>query len=241
MHSGFLALREALSMDFARSLPPPPLDATVQAQIARIQAAWGAALGCFGTREGFLFGRFSIADCYVCARRVALPHLRVKMSPDVAAYARRMMATPAMQAWRAGALQEIADGLLTNGKSTWSATRVDRRNAACASVHHRELRALHRIAAKTKSRMATIRSRPVQEHEVFQPLIGIVGVVDQDRGATIDEARGEPPVRPDGVVAEIGRDALLALEAHAVDELEAHVLRQHRPHRVESCALKRST
>ena len=111
MHSGFLALREALSMDFARSLPPPPLDATVQAQIARIQAAWGAALGCFGTREGFLFGRFSIADCMYAPVVSRFLTYGVKLAPDVADYAQRMMATPAMQAWRAGALQEIADGL----------------------------------------------------------------------------------------------------------------------------------
>src|SRR5947209_6385641 len=40
MHSGFLALREALPMDFARVLPTPPLDETVRDEIARIQTAW---------------------------------------------------------------------------------------------------------------------------------------------------------------------------------------------------------
>src|SRR5882724_4395493 len=40
-------------------------------------------------------------------------------------------------------------------------------------------------------------------------------------------------MRPHGVVGEIGRHALLAVEAQAVDELEAHVLRQQRPNRVE--------
>ena len=111
MHSGFLALREALAMDFARTLPTPPLDAAVQAQIARIQEAWRAALERFGTREGFLFGRFSIADCMYAPVVSRFLTYGVKLAPDVAEYARRMMATPAMQAWRAGALQEIADGL----------------------------------------------------------------------------------------------------------------------------------
>jgi glutathione S-transferase len=111
MHSGFLALREALSMDFARTLPTPPLDATVHAQIARIQEAWRAALGRFGTSEGFLFGRFSIADCMYAPVVSRFLTYGVKLAPDVADYAQRMMATPAMQEWQAGARAEIADGL----------------------------------------------------------------------------------------------------------------------------------
>jgi glutathione S-transferase len=111
MHSGFLALREALSMDFARTLPTPPLDAQVQVEIARIQEAWSAALQRFATREGFLFGRFSIADCMYAPVVSRFLTYGVAMAPDVAAYAECMMATPAMQQWRAGAAQEIASGL----------------------------------------------------------------------------------------------------------------------------------
>ena len=111
MHSGFLGLREALSMDFARTLPTPPLDATVQAQIARIQEAWCTALERFGTREGFLFGRFSIADCMYAPVVSRFLTYGVPMASGVAGYAKRMMATPAMLEWRAGAQQEIADGL----------------------------------------------------------------------------------------------------------------------------------
>jgi glutathione S-transferase len=111
MHSGFLALREALSMDFARTLPLPSLDATVEVQIARIQDAWHIALARYGTRDGFLFGRFSIADCMYAPVVSRFLTYGVTMSPDVAAYAQRMMATPAMQVWLAGARQEVAGGL----------------------------------------------------------------------------------------------------------------------------------
>ena len=79
----------------------------------------------------------------------------------------------------------------------------------------------------------TLLAGPLQQHEVLQPPVGIVGVTDQHRRAAIDEARNEPPMRPRGVVAEIRRHALLPFEAHPVDDLEAHVLGQHGPDRVE--------
>ena len=40
-------------------------------------------------------------------------------------------------------------------------------------------------------------------------------------------------MRPRGIVAEIGRHALLPVETHPVNDLEAHVLGQHGPDRVE--------
>lgn len=111
MHSGFLALREALSMDFARTLPTPPLDDTVQGEIRRIQEAWHSALSRYGTEGGFLFGRFSIADCMYAPVVSRFQTYAVPMSDDVKGYATRVMALPAMQEWLAGAQREIEDGL----------------------------------------------------------------------------------------------------------------------------------
>ena len=111
MHAGFLAFREALSMDFARELAAPPLDDTVQQQIARIQSAWHFALSRHGTEGGFLFGRFSIADCMYAPVVSRFLTYAIPMTDDVRLYATRMMALPAMQEWLAGARQEIEDGL----------------------------------------------------------------------------------------------------------------------------------
>ena len=111
MHAGFLALREALPMDFARELPCPPLDDTVRQQIERIQDAWGFALSHHGGAEGFLFGRFSIADCMYAPVVSRFLTYAIPMPDDVSRYASRMMALPSMQAWRAGARKEIEDGL----------------------------------------------------------------------------------------------------------------------------------
>lgn len=111
MHSGFLALREAFPMDFARELSTPTLDDTVHQQIGRIQTAWQSALARFGTKGDFLFGRFSIADCMYAPMVSRFLTYAIPLDDDLERYATRMMALPAMQEWRAGAQQEIEDGL----------------------------------------------------------------------------------------------------------------------------------
>ncbi len=83
MHSGFPDLREQLSMNYARTEPLPELQPETSQQIARILTAWEQALKTHGEDGGFLFGRFSIADCMyapVVSRfrtfGVAMPPLR---------------------------------------------------------------------------------------------------------------------------------------------------------------------
>ncbi|MBV8977891.1 MAG: glutathione S-transferase family protein [Alphaproteobacteria bacterium] len=109
MHSGFADLREQLSMDFARKLPTPPLREATKAQIARIQQAWAAAL----TRHGgpFLFGRFSIADCMYAPVVSRFGTYGIALDAELAGYAERMMALPAMQEWGKAAKAEVDAGL----------------------------------------------------------------------------------------------------------------------------------
>ena len=111
MHAGFLAFREALPMDFARELPAPPVDETVRGQIDRIQTAWALALGQYGEQGGFLFGRFSIADCMYAPVVSRFITYGIAMPDAIARYSAKMMSLPAMQEWRAGAQQEIENGL----------------------------------------------------------------------------------------------------------------------------------
>ena len=111
MHSGFLAFREALSMDFARNLPAPPLDEEVLEQIGRIQTAWRNALSRYGSKDGYLFGRFSIADCMYAPVVSRFHTYGIPVSDDIRNYMDRVIAFPAMQEWLAGAKQEIEDGL----------------------------------------------------------------------------------------------------------------------------------
>jgi glutathione S-transferase len=111
MHSGFGPMRAYLSMDMARRLPMPALNDDARANIARVIEAWSSALARFGKDGGFLFGRFSIADCMyapVCSR---FRTYGVEVPQPVAAYIDRVFALPAMQDWYAAAEQEVAQGL----------------------------------------------------------------------------------------------------------------------------------
>jgi glutathione S-transferase len=114
MHSGFPDLRDQLGMAYASSLPAPPLRPETQAQLDRIIAAWEFALGKYG-EGGFLFGRFSVADCMYAPVVSRFRTYAVPLPPDSTAYVKRMWMLPAMQNWLKGAEAEIAAGLPQGG------------------------------------------------------------------------------------------------------------------------------
>jgi len=109
MHSGFPDLRDQLTMDFARTLPTPVLREATSQQIARILSAWSEALKKHD--GGFLFGRFSIADCMYAPVVSRFLTYGIDLPPLIADYCARMMALPAMQDWKRAAQAEIEAGL----------------------------------------------------------------------------------------------------------------------------------
>jgi glutathione S-transferase len=111
MHSGFPDVRDQLSMNFARRVSPPALRDETKAQVARIVDAWMHALTRHGGAQGFLFGRFSIADCMyapVCSR---FRTYGVELPREAQAYVERIFALPAMKDWAAAAQAEVDAGL----------------------------------------------------------------------------------------------------------------------------------
>lgn len=111
MHSGFPDLREQLSMDFARHKPLPELRSETAAQIARIIEAWSSALSRFGGDGGYLFGRFSVADCMYAPVVSRFETYGVAVPDSVKFYMERMLALPAMRDWGVAAQQEVDAGL----------------------------------------------------------------------------------------------------------------------------------
>jgi len=109
MHSGFPDLREQLSMDFVRRLPLPTLREATKTQIARILVAWSEALD--EHAGGFLFGRFSVADCMYAPVVSRFRTYGVDVPPAVRDYMARMMELPAMRDWGKAAEAEVAAGL----------------------------------------------------------------------------------------------------------------------------------
>lgn len=111
MHSGFAGLRATLPMDIARTLPTPELDENVKADIARILDAWTFALTRYGRDGGFLFGRFSVADCMYAPVVTRFRTYGIAIPKIVEAYSARIFALPAMGDWIAAAQSEIENGL----------------------------------------------------------------------------------------------------------------------------------
>jgi glutathione S-transferase len=111
MHSGFAALRATLSMEFARRLPTPDLSPEVQNDIATIERFWESALLTHGVEGGFLFGRFSIADCMYAPVVSRFRTYGIALAPELQAYCERMFALPAMQDWLHAAEAEVDAGL----------------------------------------------------------------------------------------------------------------------------------
>ena len=111
MHSGFPDLRDQLSMDFARELKLPQLRPATESQIARIMASWESALTQYGGKDGFLFGKFSIADCMYAPVVSRFTAFDIAVSKPVKDYMARIWALPGMQAWLEASKKEVAEGL----------------------------------------------------------------------------------------------------------------------------------
>ena len=111
MHSGFPDLRDQLSMEFVRKLPLPELRDATKAQIDRILSAWTDALERFEQRGGFLFGRFSIADCMYAPVVSRFRSYGVSLPSIVQRYCDRMWQLPAMRDWEKAAQAEVDSGL----------------------------------------------------------------------------------------------------------------------------------
>ena len=111
MHAGFADVRDQLGLAYSQTLPMPELRPETQTQVARIIEAWEQALNRYG-EEGFLFGRFSIADCMYAPVVSRFRTYGVSLPTASSAYAKRIWALPAMQDWFKGAEQEVADGLV---------------------------------------------------------------------------------------------------------------------------------
>jgi len=108
MHSGFPELRAALPMDISARNAPVPLSEAVQQQVNRIHDIWHQALNQYGGRDGFLFGRFSIADAFYAPVVTRFVTHAISLPPLLLNYSRRMTSLPAMQQWAAAAQSEIA-------------------------------------------------------------------------------------------------------------------------------------
>jgi glutathione S-transferase len=99
MHAGFQALRQHCPTNFRRSVRKLELTEAVEADVARIEAAWAEARKTFGAAGPFLFGRFSAADAMFAPVVNRLHAYDVKVKKATRDYMDAIMALPAWKAW----------------------------------------------------------------------------------------------------------------------------------------------
>jgi glutathione S-transferase len=105
MHSGFVGLRSAMSMNIKASLPGRGRTTEAQADIGRVCEIWEECLARFGHHR-FLFGDFSIADAFYAPVVMRFKTFGVALAPALQAYCDRMLAQPAVARWVAEAMAE---------------------------------------------------------------------------------------------------------------------------------------
>lgn len=107
MHSGFSPLRRNLPMNMRRAPKPRHLDAATQADldanVARIEAAWADARARFGAAGPFLFGAFCAADAMFAPVVNRFHAYAVPVGQAARAYMDAVMALQAWRDWQAAA------------------------------------------------------------------------------------------------------------------------------------------
>lgn len=102
MHAGFMALRSACPMNLATAWDGFAPEDAVRADLARIDADFGAALQASG--GPFLFGDYGIVDAYYAPVCIRIAGYNLPVSDAVRGYVTAQLSQPAIQRWRAEGL-----------------------------------------------------------------------------------------------------------------------------------------
>jgi glutathione S-transferase len=112
MHSGFVTLRNEMSMDLLAKFPTPAINDELAHDIGRIVAIWREARERYGSGGQFLFGAFSNADAMYAPVATRFRTYAVDLAAfgddgKAAAYAEAILASPEMAEWTEGAKAEV--------------------------------------------------------------------------------------------------------------------------------------
>jgi glutathione S-transferase len=106
MHAGFRALRTDMTMCIRERVDVRPWSPALVRDIDRVTEIWDTARARFGRGGAYLFGAFSIADCFYAP--VAFRFQTYGVAPAGAAgeYLRELLAHPFLREWQAAAAAE---------------------------------------------------------------------------------------------------------------------------------------
>jgi glutathione S-transferase len=99
MHSGFMALREAMPMNCRAMGRKVTLSDEVAADIDRVFAIWTDCHHRYGDDGDWLFGRFSIADAMYAPVVLRFRTYGINLSTSASVYPARLLESEAIQDW----------------------------------------------------------------------------------------------------------------------------------------------
>jgi glutathione S-transferase len=111
MHSGFADLRRQMSMDLAREIKGVVPEPETQKAITRITSVWAECRSRYGASGPYLFGTFTVADCFYAPVVSRFRTYGVPLSGAAAHYADAVWSHPFVREWSAAAAKEVAEGL----------------------------------------------------------------------------------------------------------------------------------
>nr|WP_306266436.1 glutathione S-transferase [Pararhizobium sp. IMCC3301] len=111
MHSGFVPLRRACTMNLRVSYSEFPIDETVTANLARLETIWAHARQACGGEGPWLCGGYSAADAFFAPVAARIAGYNLAVSTSAQAYVEAHLADPAFRRWRAMALVDGDDRL----------------------------------------------------------------------------------------------------------------------------------
>lgn len=105
MHSGFSAIRTEMPMN-CRARRQVELSDAAKNEVARIDAIWTEYSTQYGELGPWLFGSFSIADCFFAPIAFRFLTYGVELSDGAQQYAARLRDHDSMRRWLSAALEE---------------------------------------------------------------------------------------------------------------------------------------
>jgi glutathione S-transferase len=105
MHSEFALLRREWPMNCSASVRMKP-SRELRDEIARVDAIWSCCRRRYGENGTYLFGRFSIADCFMAPMALAFESYGAELSGDARAYMEALLDNPFVQSWKRQGQQE---------------------------------------------------------------------------------------------------------------------------------------
>jgi glutathione S-transferase len=111
MHSGFMDLRQEMSMDVRARRPQRRRTEGVLRDIVRVERIWTDTRARFGARGDLLFGTFTIADAFYAPIAFRFRTYGVKPPGAAGEYLAALLALPGMVEWEGAAAgdERLAD------------------------------------------------------------------------------------------------------------------------------------